>query len=369
MIFPNLVRLSFVLTVLGAQPPKPPQFPPPTGPFKTGIIHVPLTDYSRHDLFAPNSFRKLMVSIYYPTHQVATHQKPYLPAILSSIFEVQHPFPNGSLHTILANAKVNAAPILHPNPQRFLFSHGGGTSRLIHTVLHEELASHGYIAISIDHPYDAAVVEFPDGTVIYRDSSPFTVDLLDKWYLQRVLDIRFINSRTANLSLLFPNPQPVQKAVLGGHSFGGAAVAGAMIGQKNTYLGGWNFDGAFWNTSISGDVQKPFFIMGGPVRIPEGDTSWDSFRAAQTGWEREVIVNGTQHWAFTDFVAAVEILGVNRSSPEIEAFVGTIEPKRAVEILRSYVRDFLDWLFGRGGGGLVNGPSVNFSEVEFIPPP
>lgn len=177
---PHHLALLFVLPVLGTQPPKP-QLPPPTGHFKTGVSHIPLTDYSRHDLFAPNSFRKLLVSIYYPTHQVATHQEPYLPALLSSRFESQHPFPNGTLHTILANAKVNAVPILPLNPQRFIFSHGGNTSRLINTVLFEEVASHGYVVIAIDHPYDATVVEFPDGTVIYRDPQGFSTEAVNRW--------------------------------------------------------------------------------------------------------------------------------------------------------------------------------------------
>lgn len=142
-----------------------------------------------------------------------------------------------------------------------------------------------------------------------------------------------------------------------------------MIAQPETYLGGWNFDGSYWNTSISGDTKNPFFVMGGPNRIPAGDTTLDSFRAAQTEWERDVIVNDTQHWSFTDFVAAVDILGLNKTSPRILALVGTIEADRAVEIQRRYVRDFLDWLFGRGGGGLVDGPSPSFPEVNFIPPP
>ena len=103
------------------------------------------------------------------------------------------------------------------------------------------------------------------------------------------------------------------------------------------------------------------------MRIPEGDTTWDSFRAAQSAWNREAIVNGTQHFAFTDFAALVEILSLPRT-PEIEAFVGTIPGSRAIEIQRVYVRSFLDWVFGRGNGDLVDGPSTAYPEVNFVPP-
>ncbi|CAG8974438.1 hypothetical protein HYALB_00004134 [Hymenoscyphus albidus] len=416
MILRYLVLL-FVIPILGAQPKPTPRLPPPTGPFQIGVMHLPLIDFSRKDLFDPSNFRKLMISIYYPILHSTTPSKrlPYLPPLLSSLFEAQHPFPNGTLHTIIANAKPNAAPLLLPNPRRFIYSHGGGTSRLINTALFEDLASYGYISIAIDHPYDAVVVEFPDGTVIYRDPSPFSQEVVDRWYLQRILDIEYIDNITSDLCVLFNTskeagiyserklevdksdsvdtgfdhidpvtsqrrtstpsnsclePKHPRKAVLGGHSFGGTSVAGAMIAQPHRYLGGWNFDGSFWNSSIAGDAKGPFFIMGGPVRIPAGDTTWDSFRAAQTGWEREVIVNGTQHWSFTDFAAAVDVLGLNKTSPEIEAFVGTISGERAIQIQREYVRDFLDWIFGaKEGGELVKGPSGRFPEVDFIPPP
>lgn len=29
-----------------------------------------------------------------------------------------------------------------------------------------DLASQGYVVITVDHPYDAAIVEFPDGSVV-----------------------------------------------------------------------------------------------------------------------------------------------------------------------------------------------------------
>jgi len=360
----SLVCLSFLGTIYAH-----PQLPPPTGPYRVGVRNLQVTDHSRKDLFAPLEDRKLMISIFYPTNESASPSDlpTYISPIVASIFEEQHPLPNNSLATVIANAKPNAIPIPLNHPKRLLFSHGGGTSRLIHTALLEDLASYGYIAISIDHPYDAAAVEFPDGTVIYRDPSDFSTTLLNNWYRQRLDDIYFIENITNDLELLYFTPQARCAAAVGGHSFGGAAVAGAMI-ESHKFIAGFNFDGAFWNNSISGDAENPFFIMGGPVRIPDGDTSWDTFRAAQTKWEREVIVNGTQHFAFTDFVVLVEILGLERTS-EIEAFVGTIRAGRGLEIQRTYVRDFLDWVFGKGEGELASGPSSEFPEVDFIPPP
>jgi hypothetical protein len=33
------------------------------------------------------------------------------------------------------------------------------------TALVEDLVSHGFVVVTIDHPYDADAVEFPNGTV------------------------------------------------------------------------------------------------------------------------------------------------------------------------------------------------------------
>ncbi|KAE9369999.1 hypothetical protein N431DRAFT_560661 [Stipitochalara longipes BDJ] len=347
-----------------------PQLPPPTGQYKTGVLNIPVTDHSRKDLFSPTNDRILMLSIFYPTHEHDDFRdlKPYITPVVASLFEQQYGFPNGSLTTVLAHSKEGSTPFPLTSLKRLLFSHGGGTSRLIHTALLEDLASHGYIAISIDHPYDAAAVEFPDGSVIYRyPFTNFTSELLDLWYVQRLADIIFVDNVTNDLSILYHSKHNSSPPALAGHSFGGAAIAGVMIETSGKgFIGGFNFDGAFWNNSISGDAVDPFFIMGGPVRIPAGDTSWDTFRAAQTGWEREAIVNGTQHFGFTDFLSLVEVLELPKTA-EVDALVGTLAANRALEIQRVYVRNFVSKVFGTGSGELVDGPSLRFPEVTFIP--
>ncbi len=47
-----------------------------------------------------------------------------------------------------------------------LYSPGLGVSRELYGARARSLASQGYAVLTIDHPYDAVVVEFPDGTGI-----------------------------------------------------------------------------------------------------------------------------------------------------------------------------------------------------------
>lgn len=47
-----------------------------------------------------------------------------------------------------------------------IVSPGHTVSRLLYSAQARALASHGYIVITVDHPYDPWIVEFPDGTEI-----------------------------------------------------------------------------------------------------------------------------------------------------------------------------------------------------------
>jgi hypothetical protein len=51
-----------------------------------------------------------------------------------------------------------------------VFSPGFAGTRLIYGAFARSLASLGYIVITVDHPYEAYIVEFPDGTVAYPSS-------------------------------------------------------------------------------------------------------------------------------------------------------------------------------------------------------
>ena len=48
-----------------------------------------------------------------------------------------------------------------------LYSHSLGGERFETTCLVEDLASHGYVVVTIDHVHDADVVVLPDGSVAF----------------------------------------------------------------------------------------------------------------------------------------------------------------------------------------------------------
>ncbi|WP_369204330.1 hypothetical protein [Streptomyces sp. PU-14G] len=76
-----------------------------------------------------------------------------------------------ALHEALAGTRVHAvegAAVARGSAAwpSVLLSPGSGEYRAGLTAVAEELASRGYVVAGVDHPGDAAAVEFPDGRVV-----------------------------------------------------------------------------------------------------------------------------------------------------------------------------------------------------------
>ena len=84
-------------------------------------------------------------STYLPVRRSSFHRIPSLPAV--------------STHSCLdAHVANGAYPIV-------VFSHGFTGTFTDYTFLFEDLASRGYIVVSVDHTYEATAVAFSDGRV------------------------------------------------------------------------------------------------------------------------------------------------------------------------------------------------------------
>ena len=101
-----------------------------------------------------------MVQAFFPT--LARHARPArcLPPETARLTAAQLGVPAVLVTTIVTHASSSAAPL--PGAHSVvLFSPKLTESRSDTTGLDEELASRGYIAIAVDHPYESAVIELP----------------------------------------------------------------------------------------------------------------------------------------------------------------------------------------------------------------
>lgn len=157
--------------------------PGPTGPYAVAMKEQPLTDTSRADPLDPtgkSKTRRLLVSLYLPVDKSRRScpavTVPYmtppvaasygqqaaqygLPATLYDPFQMQFCDLKKLSPCGQASNKNNKYPLI-------LFDPGFGESRLIYGAMARSLASHGYVVVTVDHPFDAPAVQFPDGAVI-----------------------------------------------------------------------------------------------------------------------------------------------------------------------------------------------------------
>ena len=161
--------------------------PTPTGAYGVGRKSYALTDETRPEALSaiPGARRRIMVSVWYPTDRQTTLRRtaPYLPDFdkvlpkLSSgdIRGMFRPSTFKGIHLLPETGVVDNA-LIAPNKEKFpllVFSHGWGNPTFLYTAELEDIVSHGYIVVAVEHPYDSAFTRFPDGTVILFDQDRF----------------------------------------------------------------------------------------------------------------------------------------------------------------------------------------------------
>lgn len=356
--------------------------PNPTGPFSVARHVLPLTDNSRLDPYAPSPQpRKILVSFYLPVREkCVTERVPYMtPAIAEEYGQmaVQIGLPNDTFTKFTVDY-CNLKKMVSCSRQNYpvaIFSPGLGNSRLIYGVRAQSLASHGYIVVSIDHPYDA-LTEFPDGTIIQPvdisddDDSQLSKDVAVSFlssFLEtkrspsqvRRDDISFLVDQLHNKTLIgsllrrYPGALDLNHIAVIGHSIGGTAAA-AVAAYDIRVLGGANLDGRLVNPILSSGLSKPFLQLGRQNHTAE-DPTWNQFWPHLKGKKSELAIADTQHGTFEDFLPLLALLNL---PSEIEKVVqdnlGRITPKEMDSAINSALSAFFDLIFHGNATPLKN---------------
>lgn len=149
--------------------------PQPTGKYRVGLRELCFKDKSREEHFTedPNDNRVIPALIWYPVDLLpGVSPIPYWPkaSLYSSIMSeglgspkyLYNHFNLVKTHSY-PEAPLSMGASMYPV---LVFSHGYMSEITVNTIQMEELASHGYIVVSIAHPYEAAFTVYPDGSVI-----------------------------------------------------------------------------------------------------------------------------------------------------------------------------------------------------------
>jgi hypothetical protein len=198
--------------------------PKPAGQYAVGTKAMDITDPTRTQL-RDISPRRWMAQVFYPC-QSHTKTYPYRPGTLN----------NGMIDEmrVLAHAAPDAPvlkSIVAPFPLIF-FAPGFGGGRQDHTILCEELASHGYVVVSFDHPYVTNYIRFTDGSVIvptFKDAwksmtrwdRDYRYQYFDDAMKAAIGDITYMLDHIDLFQQALNRTINEKQIILMGHSFGG----------------------------------------------------------------------------------------------------------------------------------------------------
>ncbi|MFI1092028.1 alpha/beta hydrolase family protein [Streptomyces sp. NPDC020917] len=349
--------------------------PAPTGPHPVGTVPLHLVDTARPDPVAgPGRHRELMAAVWYPARTAAgLPRAPWMAegALRAFLADVGFPL-DPALGPLTAG--LTGAPV-HRTGHRLpvvVYSHGSASHRGDHTVIVQELASHGFAVVTVDHTYDT-FTEFPDGRVVTPAAD---VPMYPKDF---AADLRFLLDCVAELAAGH-NPDVDGRALppglLGaldprhvgafGWSKGGTATALTMLADRRVSAG-LGIDGPMQPT-ITTDLDRPFMMMTADftrAAMPDIAEFWTHLR----GWRLDIQAEGAVHNSYGDNATLIPQAGaiLGMTDQEIQSWVGTLDPARSVSIQQAYPRAFFDLQLRHRGGQLLDGPSPAFPEVTFLP--
>ncbi|TDW18644.1 alpha/beta hydrolase family protein [Kribbella kalugense] len=351
--------------------PIPLRFPRPTGPFPVGTTELHLVDQDRDDPYVPGRPRELMISVWYPASRPA-EPAPYLPPLTAQVYAegaaIALEQPLGTIDW--AGAKSHAGLLAPVSPGRrpvVIFSPGFGVPRGLASIGVAELASRGYVVVTVDHTYEVAGVEFPGGRLEVQTLPTTPYALLAR--SARFADIRFVLDSITRLAR-GENPDAEQRQLPAGlrglfdltrigaygHSAGGLSSIDLLVDDHRIRAAidldgelGYGYDDPSDCPTVAQGTDRPFLLMGSGNIGPgphdhRTDPSWGLFWDHSSGWKRDLNFPNGRHYSFIDHQALIPWFQRFITVPPelIENTVGTADAGDVLRALRTYIPAFFD---------------------------
>lgn len=354
----------------------------PTGPYHVGYTQHIFNHTTPNDPTKPGTF--MLLTIYYPTLQTPNTTTPYLDSISAGIFESTIGLTPNILSNLTTRLQFQAPTLLGTSPSfsngtspypTLIFTPGAGLPASVYTAYLSELASHGYAVLAIDHPGEAPYLPLPytngtGGVYGYPDFTnyPPTIEEVFQVLRFRASDILALMSDAyfPALARLYGAPFNLTHMGVFGHSIGGAAAALVMASNSSDavrFKVGANLDGTFFqvangsgeiDTSVPApDLRRPFLELVSESHFEgnaSNDDSFEYFNDAQSGWLRNVQVNGTRHLDFSDIPLWIDLL--DQRKVVNGTWVGLADGVRVTNLVNALLREFFGSMEGKGLKGV-----------------
>jgi predicted dienelactone hydrolase len=290
--------------------------PAPTGSYNVGRVNYDWIDAGRLNPYAPvaGTKQELAVWLWYPAEVVTSSQTAeYLPPYWRSALETHQGFVlSRLLSRDLSRVKSHSWSDTAVSQQEatypvIVLRAGGGALSSDYTSIAEDLASHGYVVVSIDALYRTVVTAFPDGRVPYAAAEKAATQAMGVW----VEDVKFVLQRLKELDLNDPSGRfegrlELQRIGIVGHSLGGATAA-QFCHDDPQCKAGIDIDGIPFGSVVQESLHQPFFFILSDHRRESGPEApivagkiESIYRKlpAETRWQ--AMIDGANHFSFSD---------------------------------------------------------------------
>ncbi len=369
--------------------------PEPTGPHAIGTVTLRLVDSSRSDARTGNRFggRPITAQFWYPARPGGTGVAPYVvePGLVDSMIARGY-FDDTAALAAMRTMRTHAltgAPLAGTRLPLVTISHGLGIARMHMTTIAEDLASHGYVAVTIDHPHGGFML-LPDGAVASTaddsagwNSEAFHEHQMDEW----AMDIRFVlarlrAARTGPLELVSHGVDWTRVAAIGQSSGGLAALEACNTDPDLRAC--VDMDGGFMSPAgvpivafpRTGAKRATLLLRSDPIysdsdlaRRGRTRAQWDAGRSRMLAVFEdiagksnapiiEVRVAGTGHMSFTDAPFVMPSM-ITRFGGQV------IDPARGYLVMTEVVRS---WLANQLGlpGPRFEAVTASFPELRVL---
>jgi len=331
-----------------------PSLPKPQGKFDVGRRDYSFVDKLRSDPVAgiADSCRLVAFQIWYPCKKTKNSLISYYRNKKTIKYAAEFynwPLFNNSYEQFLkTNSYENAAILKKPKPYPvIIYNHGYSGFTAVHQVLFEELASNGFVVVSVGHPYESTLFILSGGdvlpfdktnkifTAVNKESYSSEVETVKNQIInaynfrskliayKKLIDISRQNNKSTrewakdskfvldelvklnNNKLVFNGMLNLNNTGVIGHSLGGATAGQLAISDKRVKAG-INLDGFQFGDLINSVLDKPFMFVG---QVNNINTIFVKLSKTDC---YAVSVNGFQHSSFSDMPLFSSIWKTNK---------------------------------------------------------
>jgi hypothetical protein len=344
-----------------------------------------LVDTSRQELHVrpPRGNREVVIQVWYPAKPshtpLAAYRRWRETTALSSYMAV-----------LRTHSRLDAPVAASDQPFPILLFNPAWTgNRTQNTFQTEDLASHGFVVVAIDHPYNSQIIAFPDGRRLNAKNVPDIDDFHHSTLEKQIAmadaeadyeaedDIFVLNAFediNRDPKSAFYRKLDTRRTGAFGHSFGGAVSLEAAR-RDPRIRAAVNLDGWVFGTVARVGVGKPSLTMShdsiAPISSDVKPLSRDDQLYAQlNSWDDEnfqrsidrsgglgLEIRGTKHMNFSDRALYSPLRKLTSA--------GSINPVRAHQIIEAYTLAFFSELLKGTLEPLLSRQPSPFSEAKF----